>query len=603
MAEFKNVSESGLIKSKGGKLNKIIINSHSSGTVALVDGTGPSVAGSQVLTSAGASAPAVYATQTITQSVGAGTPADYATQTLTSSGAGAPAAHALQTLTSNGKNVSDGDTITVASTVYTFKKVLASAYDVKIGDTAHESLVNLYKAVNATGVALTNYFTGTLVHPTAIAYNLTDTTFVVVARTIGTGGNSIATTSTATNFTFGDTTMAGGVATTSATITVNTTVYTAVKVLSETYGLTAAANQVKWTTSEAVFLDNLKLAINGTGTAGTHYGTGTVAHTTVIATANTDTTQVVYARTIGTAANSYPSTATMSNYAWGNTTLLGGVAVSAATITIGTTVYTAVKTLAETIGLTAVAYQVLWVTSEAVFLDNLKSAINAIGTAGTDYGTGTAAHPDVIAYTNTNTTQVVVARVIGTAANSIATTATMTHYAWGNTTLLGGVATTVATVTIGTRVYTAVTGLAETYGLTAVKDQILWVTSEEVFLDNLKSAINGSGTVGTDYSTGTTPNYDVYATTNTATQQTIVSKLLGVAQNLIATTTTLGNYSWGAATLASGAGPVGKVMHPTMTLSVVATTGERVLDFGDEEFINGLYITVGGTANLTLVLN
>lgn len=37
-----------------------------------------------------------------------------------------------------------------------------------------------------------------------------------------------------------------------------------------------------------------------------------------------------------------------------------------------------------------------------------------------------------------------------------------------------------------------------------------------------------------------------------------------------------------------------------MTFSVVATTGERVLDFGGEEFTNGLYATVGGTADLSI---
>jgi len=41
-------------------------------------------------------------------------------------------------------------------------------------------------------------------------------------------------------------------------------------------------------------------------------------------------------------------------------------------------------------------------------------------------------------------------------------------------------------------------------------------------------------------------------------------------------------------------------MNNTITLSAVATTGERVIDF-NESFDNGLYITIGGTADLTVV--
>ena len=39
-------------------------------------------------------------------------------------------------LTSDGTNVSDGDTVTIGSTVYRFKNTMAAAYDVKIGANA-----------------------------------------------------------------------------------------------------------------------------------------------------------------------------------------------------------------------------------------------------------------------------------------------------------------------------------------------------------------------------------------------------------------------------------------------------------------------------------
>lgn len=266
------------------------------------------------------------------------------------------------------------------------------------------------------------------------------------------------------------------------------------------------------------------------------------------------------------------------------------------TVTIDTTVYRFKTT-------PAAAYDVQIGASAAVSLDNLKAAINASGTAGTEYFAGTLEHPTVIATTNTDTVQTIRAKTIGTAANSIATTETGAHAAWGAATMANGVAVTNAKIVIGGRTYTATKTLHESLGYTAVVDYVLWVTSEAVFLDNLKKAINASGTVGTDYSTGTLENYDVVATTNTNTAQTIVYKKVGTVGNAIATTETLANYSWGAVTLASGSGEDGKLICNTITFSVVATTGERFIPFYDAVFDNGLYITIGGAADITLIIN
>jgi hypothetical protein len=267
------------------------------------------------------------------------------------------------------------------------------------------------------------------------------------------------------------------------------------------------------------------------------------------------------------------------------------VATTASTITIGATVYTAVLTLPESIGLDPVPNYILWKTSEAVFLDNFKKAINASGTAGTDYSAGTVAHADVIATTNSDTEQTIVAKVIGTAANSIATTTTLNNYAWGDTVMAGGVATTNATITIGSITYTAVTSLAETHGLPAIPYQVLWETDEATFLDNLKAAINGAGTAGTTYGTGTLPHPTVIATTNADDSQTVQSRLTGIAQNSIATTTTLANYSWGETTLENGTGATGKILLDTYT----PTAGDEI-DFGDLQFDAGLCVVVGGTS-------
>lgn len=249
----------------------------------------------------------------------------------------------------------------------------------------------------------------------------------------------------------------------------------------------------------------------------------------------------------------------------------------------------------------AQAYDVKIGTNASETLDNLKKAINATGTAGTEYFAGTLVNPDIIAYTKTATTLKVAFRTRGVAGNAYTTTETSGHLSWTAGTLAGGVAVTGADVVIGGVSYLVVKQLSETLGLPAVANQILWVTSEAVFLDNLKSAINLTGLVGTDYSTGTEQHPTVYATTNTNTAQTVVSKLTGSAQNAIAITTTLANYAWGASTLASGTGATGRIIHNTMTLSVVATTGERFIPLFDEEFYNALLVVLGGTADITVV--
>lgn len=276
------------------------------------------------------------------------------------------------------------------------------------------------------------------------------------------------------------------------------------------------------------------------------------------------------------------------------------------TVTINTTVYTFKTDLTGAEGL---PYEVLIGANAAASLDNLKLAINATGTAGVEYGWGTVAHPTVIATTNTDTVQTIVARVPGTTPNTYPTTETAATLSWADTTLGGGtgvsdpgVTTAGATFTIGDRTYTAVLQLSEASGAAAIADQILWVTSEAVFLDNIKLAINGTGLAGTDYSTGTTPHGQVFATTNGATTQVFVARELGTAGNSIATTETMANYSFTSTVMASGTGTTGNVLFNTLTFSAVATTGERYIELGNVAFNRGLLAVVGGTsADLTLI--
>ena len=380
--------------------------------------------------------------------------------------------------------------------------------------------------------------------------------------------------------------------------------------------LTGAADEILVGATLTATLLNAKNAINataGVGMLGVTYGFGTVVNTQVRAVASDATTLTVRGIVPGTSLDTVATTGTALRTVWADTTLGGGTGASdagattaGATVTIGTTVYTQVDALSETYGAPAVAYQFLRGASEATMLDNLKLAINASGTAGTQYSTGTLVHPDVVATTNTDTTQIIRTRTIGTAAqttvlNAIATTETMANTGWTGGTMSGAVTTDAATFTLDTTTYTGVITLAETLGLTAVPFQILWVTSEAVFLDNIKAAVNLSGVMGTDYGTGTTEHPTVVATTNTNTVQTFNSKKTGTAGNAIATSETMANYAFTSTVMTGGTGTAGRVMNNTITFSAVATTGERVVEFGDADFVNGLYLTVGGTLDATVV--
>jgi len=483
MALSKNITESGRILTGKGKLDNLVINSHSSGTVKIFDATEAGVVATTALTSTGAV-----------------TVANYGTSTLTSTGASAAATHAVSVLT--GDAIVEGNVMVIGTRTYTFKTALTGAVDeILVGATLTATLLNAKNAINATA---------------------------------------------------------------------------------------------------------------GVGMLGVTYGFGTTVNTQVRCVASDATTLTVRGIVPGTSLNTVATTGTALRTVWADTTLGGGtgasdpgVTTANSTVTIGTTVYTQVDALSETYGAPAVAYQFLRGASEATMLDNLKLAVNASGTAGTQYSTGTLVHPDVIATTNADTTQVIRTRTIGTAAqttvlNAIATTETMANTAWTSTTMAGAVTTDASTFVLDTVTYTAVIVLAETLGLPAVPFQVLWVTSEAVFLDNVKSAVNLSGTMGTTYGTGTTEHPTVVATTNTDTVQTFNSKLTGTAGNSIATTETMANYAFTSTVMASGTGTTGRVLHNTITFSAVATTGERTIDFGGEDLVYGLYATIGGTADLTL---
>ena len=299
--KYINLTQSQLVKLGYGEVAGFVVNSNSSGTLALKDG---------VDNTAGA----------------------YATSTLTTSGI-VYAKFPQSVLTSDATNVTDGDTVTIGAVVYRLKDTMLAAYDVQIGASAAITLDNLKAAINASGTPGTEYFAGTLIHPDVIATTNSDTQQTVVSKVIGTANNAKATTEASTHLSWADTTLGGGtgvsvtgVATASSTFVINGESYYFTNQLSETVNgaAGAVANEILWVTSDAVALDNMKLAINGSGTEGTNYSTGTNASESVIATTNGNTTQVIQAREFGSTGNSITTTETMTTTAWTGTTLSGG---------------------------------------------------------------------------------------------------------------------------------------------------------------------------------------------------------------------------------------------------------------------------------------
>ncbi len=99
---------------------------------------------------------------------------------------------AVGTLTTDNTEVVDGDTVTIGARTYRFKNTMAQAYDVKRdGTTADTTMGNLIKAINATGTPGSEYYTGTLIHPTVTAGALASHAFTVTANTAGSAGNAI----------------------------------------------------------------------------------------------------------------------------------------------------------------------------------------------------------------------------------------------------------------------------------------------------------------------------------------------------------------------------------------------------------------------------
>lgn len=110
----------------------------------------------------------------------------------------------------------DGDTVTVGTTdgvtpaVYKFVSSLSDPFDVLIGTDADETLDNLVAAINADAGSGTIYGTGTTSNNDVFAASLVAGQIQVIALVAGTGGNSIACSSSSPGV-WDDTNLYGGV--------------------------------------------------------------------------------------------------------------------------------------------------------------------------------------------------------------------------------------------------------------------------------------------------------------------------------------------------------------------------------------------------------
>lgn len=248
------------------------------------------------------------------------------------------------TITSSGVTPSDGDTVTVGGTTYTFKTALTpAANEVLIAGSAANALANLTRAINRIGTPGTDYGSATVKNPDVIVTAVTATVVSLQARYSGNDndrGGSIALSKVAATLTVSGATLSGGTQGKATAVLTSDTTNPAnndqVVIGNRTYTfkttLTGAADEVLIDGGGDAdkTLNNLRDAINGTsgngsgGGAGSEYGTGTAVHTQVASSAVSAHAITLTALYYGTAPNSYATTETSAHLSFGGSVLSGG---------------------------------------------------------------------------------------------------------------------------------------------------------------------------------------------------------------------------------------------------------------------------------------
>lgn len=465
----------------------------------------------------------------------------------------------------------DGMRVVIGSTEYTYRDTLADPYDVLVEVSASDALDNLVAAITGGAGEGTKYGTDTDAHPTVTAAPGALDTVDVEALSIGVAGNSIASVGYGGTLTFASATLLGGLdsvaneilveaaaedeinnlvaaatgaagaGTTYSTATAAHTTVTlsktdAANILATAVTAGTAGNSipidetcanVAWT-ADASFLsggyaaavandviiggtaelsiDSLVAAVTydaGVGTnEGVLYGTGTVAHTTCTGAKTAADEFTATALSIGDAGNAFPTTTDMGSASWGAGTLEGGEGVEA-------------------------AYDVLIGATAEASIDNLVLAVNAGAGAGTNYGTGTVAHPTVTGSKSAADSFTATAKSVGDAGNLIDSETDISLASWTGAHLINGDdADTAYDVLIG--------------------------GTPEGSIDNLVLAISAGAGEGTNYGTGTVAHTTVTAVKADTDKVVATAKTKGTAAHSIATTDSVSLANWGAGVLGSG---------------------------------------------------
>lgn len=388
-------------------------------------------------------------------------------------------AKATGILTATG-NPHDGARVTIGSTVYTFRDTLGAAYDVKIGALATDSLDNLIAAINKAAGEGTLYGTGTVAHPDVVAAAGAGDTMDVTAKVVGIAGNLVTTVEYSPLLSWGAGTMTGGV--------------------------DPIANEVLVAGTAELCIDNLVAAINGATGEGTTYSTGTVANDLAEAVKASASEMTAIALEVGLVGNAIDIAENMTNGAWagGAVKLSGGVDPQA-------------------------PYDVLIGINAEAAIDNLVLAITAGAGEGTNYGTGTEAHPDVTAVKKDADEMTITALVAGENGENILVLEVSESMNFGGKEHLEG-----------------------GEGEEAPYDVLIDDTPEHT-LENLIAAITAGAGGGTKYGSGTVVHPTVTATKKDASTVTATAKIKGVSGNLIEISENATNVAWsGGATKLSG---------------------------------------------------
>ncbi len=380
---------------------------------------------------------------------------------------GVTAETATATFTASTTVPTDGQTVAIDGTTYTFVDTLTSTpNEVLIDpDSVGNTLANLAAALTANSdQAGQGYSSVSGANPVNAVLDADNNTIALTAPASGSAGNAIALagdwgtfavaglTGGANGVAAGATlTLPSGTAAPSAgdTVAIGDTTYTFVDSITGT----SPAGDVLIGASAQSALANLAAALSGGAGAGTDYSTATQQNSSVTVTGSTDNTITLQASSDGSQGNSTAVSTNWSGAVFAGNDLTGGVdgqlatgslsvvqpqPTAGQTVTIGGTTYT----FATSIAADSAADSVLIGADAPSTLANLAGAINASSTggqaAGTTYSVGTVANTSVTATGSTDTALNLQAIQSGSVGNNVNTSTTWAAGTFASTDLTGG---------------------------------------------------------------------------------------------------------------------------------------------------------------------